>query len=80
MIKLIIADDERLIREGLKTIINWKSLGFEIVADARDGEECLEKLNTLKPEVCIIDIRMPGKSGLEVIKEVRSMGLLQKSL
>ncbi|MBN2618001.1 MAG: response regulator transcription factor [Spirochaetales bacterium] len=75
MIDIIIADDEKLIREGLKTIINWEEQGFKIVAVARDGDECLDLLKHHKPDACIIDIRMPGKTGLDVIKEIRGDGL-----
>lgn len=74
MINVIIADDEKFIREGLKTIINWESYGFRILAVARDGDECYTLLTKHQPEVCIIDIRMPGKTGLEVIRDIRANG------
>lgn len=75
MYNLIIADDEKLIREGLKSIINWETHGYHIVAVAENGNQCLELIIQHKPEVCIIDIRMPGLSGLDVIKNIRSIGL-----
>lgn len=74
MINVVIADDEKLIREGLKTIINWESYGYRILAVARDGVECYSMLQKHQPEVCIIDIRMPGKTGLEVIRDIRTHG------
>lgn len=75
MIKVLLADDEKLIREGLKTIIEWEQLGYKIVEAAKDGDECLSFLLKYRPDICILDIRMPGRTGLEVIKEIRSMGI-----
>lgn len=71
MYKLLIADDERLIREGLKTIIDWKAEGFYLAGTAANGNQCEQMIETEKPDLCIIDIRMPGKTGLEVIENCR---------
>lgn len=67
MRKVLIVDDETMIREGLRYVIDWKAYGFEIVGTAENGEIGLEKIKKLKPDVVIADIKMPGKNGLEMI-------------
>ncbi|ACI18257.1 response regulator transcription factor [Dictyoglomus thermophilum] len=69
--KVLIADDEPVIRQGLKKIVNWNALGFKIVGEAEDGVEALDKVRKLDPDLCVIDIRMPGMDGLELISEIR---------
>ncbi|MEG0352532.1 MAG: response regulator [Cellulosilyticaceae bacterium] len=73
MYKVLIIDDEVFIREGLKMIIPWQELGCEIVGQAEDGEEGVEKIIELKPDIIISDIRMPKKNGLEMIDEIKSI-------
>ena len=68
MIKLVIADDERLIREGIKYGIEWDRLGIEIVGEAATGREALEMIEKHQPHLLFTDIRMPGLNGLELIK------------
>ncbi|MGL4737132.1 MAG: response regulator transcription factor [Cellulosilyticaceae bacterium] len=73
MYKVLLIDDEVFIREGMKAIIPWAQLGCEIVGEAQDGEEGVEKILQLKPDIVISDIRMPRKSGLEMIDEIKSL-------
>lgn len=68
-IKLMIADDHSMIREGLKQLLELEG-DFQVIAEASDGEECLEKLSMEKPDVLLLDINMPNKNGLEVLKEL----------
>ena len=75
---VFIADDEQVIREGLKYIVNWKSFDFEICGDASNGEEALTRILSLKPSLVIIDIRMPKMHGIDVIKELRNQGFTGK--
>ncbi|MFW5783630.1 MAG: response regulator transcription factor [Spirochaetota bacterium] len=75
MYTLIVADDERLIREGMSTLIDWASLGVEVVGTAEDGPATLELLTALDADICIVDIGMPGLSGLEVISAAAERGL-----
>ena len=70
----MIIDDEPYVREGLKHIIDWEALGYEVCAEAAQGEEALEKLLNILPDAVLIDIQMPGKSGLEIIKESQQKG------
>ncbi|WP_322924835.1 response regulator transcription factor [Paenibacillus campi] len=71
MFKVMIVDDEPAIREGLKTIIDWDRIGFEVVDAAANGREALQKLERIQPDLMIMDIRMPGMNGLEVIEQLR---------
>lgn len=66
---VIIADDEPLVLIGLKSLINWQSHNFEIVATARNGKELEEAILLYNPELVITDIKMPIKSGLEILEE-----------
>ena len=54
-----IADDESVIREGLKCIINWEQLGFTICGEAGNGEDALKDILKYQPSLCLLDIRMP---------------------
>ena len=71
MIKVLIADDERIIREGLAFGVDWSGLDMKVVGLASDGREAYNKILESTPDLVIIDIRMPEMTGLEVIKAVR---------
>lgn len=70
MYKLIIADDEKRIRQGLKNIVDWESLGFEVSEMFSDGQDVIEYLDYMVPDVILTDIKMNHVSGLEVAKYV----------
>jgi len=72
MIKRLLVDDDYLVRMYLLAVADWKKEGFEIVADVQDGEQALEKIEELKPELVITDISMPVMDGIELIKEIRN--------
>lgn len=74
MFKLFIADDEKEIREGLKYILDWPSLGFDICGEAANGEDALSGILNLQPDLVLLDIRMPKLMGIEVAREARSAG------
>lgn len=69
-IRVMIADDHSLIREGLKQLLEFDG-SIEIVGEASNGVECLEKLNASSPEVLLLDINMPEKNGIEVLKQMK---------
>ena len=74
MMKVLIADDEPDVRAGLKTIIDWGSLGFVVCGEAENGEVCLREILRLLPELVLLDIRMPKMHGLECAEEARKRG------
>lgn len=72
--KVFIADDESVICEGLKHLINWDELGFTICGEANNGEDALNSIVKLKPDIVLLDIRMPKLQGTEVIQFAREQG------
>ena len=74
MIKVLIVDDERLIREGLRDFIDWGALNMEIADTSGDGRDALQKVLTLKPQIVLCDIRLPELSGLDVLRQARAKG------
>lgn len=71
MFKVLIIDDEPIIRKGLKNIVNWKQLGCEICGEASDGLEGIEEVKKCLPDIIITDIRMPEVDGLTMIREIK---------
>lgn len=78
-IKIMITDDHAMIREGIKRLLEYDG-SIEIVAEASDGEECIETLKTVKPDVLLLDINMPKKNGIEVLQEIKKQNLDLKVL
>lgn len=70
MYKIIIADDEKIIRSGLRNALDWQALGFEVLEVFSDGEEVIDYLEYATPDVILTDIRMENISGIEVAKYV----------
>ena len=73
MFKVMIIDDEPIIRKGIKNILNWKQFGCEICAEASDGEEGRTLIKKYRPDILITDIRMPEIDGLKMIKDVKDL-------
>lgn len=71
---VFIADDELIIRQGIKCIIDWEQLGFEIIGEASNGEDALNFILSKKPDLVLMDIRMPKMLGLEVVENARKRG------
>jgi len=72
-LKVVIADDSRLMRAMIKRVLS--SLGAEVVGEASNGEEAVKLIKEVKPDLAILDINMPKKDGLNVVKEVREAGM-----
>lgn len=70
MTDILIADDHAVVRQGLNLILS-KDRSLRVVGEARDGNEVLKLAESLKPDVVILDITMPGKNGLDVLKELK---------
>ncbi|HKV44325.1 MAG TPA: response regulator [bacterium] len=66
--RILLVDDEALIRMGMRAIL--KDLGYEVVGEAADGGEALEKAAALRPDVVLMDIKMPGMNGLEATRRI----------
>ncbi|NLK67920.1 MAG: response regulator transcription factor [Clostridiaceae bacterium] len=73
MFKVMIIDDETIIRTGIKNIINWKQFDCKICAEASDGEEGAALIKQHSPDIIITDIRMPGIDGLKMINEIKDL-------
>ncbi|MBP1988820.1 response regulator transcription factor [Paenibacillus eucommiae] len=73
MYKVMLVDDEKWIIKSLKTSIDWHAHGFEIIAEASNGFEGLEKIKQLSPDLVFTDIRMPGMDGLELIRQTNEL-------
>ena len=69
-IRVLIADDHPVVRSGLRALIETET-GMEVVGDAADGKEAIEKAGQLLPDVVLLDLMMPGVSGLEAIEGIR---------
>lgn len=71
MLKVLIVDDEILIRVGVKSCLNWEEHGFEVVGLAEDGVKALNLVEKLAPDIILTDIKMPNMDGLELIEALR---------
>ena len=78
MYRIIIVDDEEIMRDGLINLVNWTSLGFQIVADFQDGQEVLEYLKDNEVDVILTDIKMTFVSGLDLARYVNEQKLSTK--
>ena len=72
LIKVLVVDDAYRIREDIKASLDWKDLGFDIVGEASNGKQGIEKNRRLSPDLIITDIKMPVMDGLEMITELSS--------
>lgn len=71
MLKLMLVDDEAIIRKGIRTSIDWSSYGVEIAGEAANGRDALELALELKPHIVITDIRMPVMDGLALSNDLK---------
>ena len=71
MLKILIADDEPLVRAGIKSVIPWQQHGFEVIGEAENGLEAYNKIISLKPDILITDIKMPQMDGIELLKKIK---------
>lgn len=72
MYKVLIADDERLIRMTLKNIIDWNALNCIVIATCKDGEEAYRLFKEGKPDIVITDLKMPEMDGIELITKIKA--------
>ena len=67
--RILLADDHEVVRAGLRALLEEQS-GWEVVAEAADGRDAVEKASKLKPDVVVIDIAMPSLNGLEAVRQI----------
>ena len=68
--RIILVDDEEEVRKSIIRKIDWQAVGFTVVGDAENGEDALEKIEALEPDVVLTDIRMPYMDGLELSRRL----------
>lgn len=78
MFRILVVDDEEPVRLGIQDLLDYSVLGFTICAEAGNGEQALKQIDRLQPDVVFLDIRMPGMSGLEVLRSARERGFQGK--
>ena len=71
MLKMLVVDDEKTIRRGIQSVIDWTAHGITIVGAAKNGREGLEQVRRLLPDIVLADIRMPVMDGLEFIRHLK---------
>jgi two-component system response regulator YesN len=72
--KILIIDDEPLVRIGMKSIIDWNQFGYHIVGEAGNGQQGLQMIKQSQPDIALVDIMMPQMNGLEMIKKAKEEG------
>lgn len=80
MLRMVIADDEFIVRDSLRTVIPWDKMGIEVVGEAEDGQETLDLCKNLNPDILLTDIRMPFYSGLEVANMLKQQGIKTRTI
>jgi two-component system response regulator DegU len=78
-IRILIADDHTLIRDGIKALLQQES-EFEVIGEASDGLELIKLAAELVPDIIVLDLSMPGKNGIEVIKDVKNINAAIKCI
>ena len=73
--RILVVDDHEIVREGIRTLITRSRPDWEIVGEASNGAHAIELCATLKPDVMVLDITMPGMSGLETVSKMAAGNL-----
>jgi DNA-binding NarL/FixJ family response regulator len=79
MIRVALIEDQTIVRQGLRSLLALNP-DIEVAAEASDGEEGIEVIEREKPDVVLLDLRMPKKSGLEVLQTLREHGTMRPTL
>jgi DNA-binding NarL/FixJ family response regulator len=72
---ILIVDDHEIVRKGIRTLISRSRPGWHICAEAETGEQAIEKAQSLRPDVIVLDITMPAMSGLEAASRISALKL-----
>ncbi len=73
MFKMILADDEPMITRGIQLLLDWKALGIEIVDTYSDGKSAMQGILEHEPDLAVLDISMPHKTGIEILRDLKNM-------
>lgn len=73
VIKVLIVDDEKIVRDDLVTLIDWETEGFKVVATATNGRQAMEICQKIEPDIVITDIKMPVMDGIELSNRIKSI-------
>jgi DNA-binding NarL/FixJ family response regulator len=79
MIRVFLVDDQTLVRQGVRSLLELSD-AVQVIGEARDGEEAIVEIPRIKPDVVLLDLRMPGKSGLEVLEHLSRTGELPPTI
>ncbi|MBQ5312248.1 MAG: response regulator, partial [Oscillospiraceae bacterium] len=71
---VLLVDDEPNVRAGVRMMIPWAEIGCEVIGEADDGDDGLSKIMTLRPDIVVADIKMPGKTGIEMTQAAKALG------
>lgn len=74
MIRIVVVEDETLVKKGLILTTDWQKFGCEVVGEASNGLEGLEQISEKKPDIVITDVRMPGLDGIGMIRKMKEDG------
>src|ERR1017187_6911844 len=77
-VRILLVDDHPIVRQGLRTLLEGRS-GWAVVGEASDGIEALDKVDTLQPDVVVLDVTMPRMNGLEACRLIQQKQKKQKS-
>jgi two-component system response regulator NreC len=69
-IRVLLAEDHTIVRKGLRSLLDGEA-GIEVIGEAEDGREAIEKVQQLRPDVVLMDITMPGLNGLEATRQIK---------
>lgn len=79
MIRVLIADDQTLIRQGIRTLLEMDA-GVSVVGEAADGDETVQQVQSIPVDVLLLDIRMPGKNGIEALRTLSAANALPPTI
>lgn len=74
MLKVLVVEDEELIRKGIVLAVDWAALDCVVVGEASNGEEALDAVERLSPSLIITDLKMPRMDGIEMLRRLREAG------
>jgi len=72
-IRVMLVDDQQMVREGLRRMLELDS-EIEVIGEAKSGEEAVDRVNELSPDIIMMDVRMPGMGGIEATRQLKAKG------